>query len=132
VSVAQALLEPTAIYVRAVLALLASGARVHGLAHITGDGLRNLTRLSRRVGFEIDDPLPVVPICAWLCEQGALDPAQARQVFNMGLGFVAVVEQSDADLASELLAGHHPGTRAIGRVTAAAGEVSLPGLALRL
>ena len=38
-SVGEALLEPTAIYVRAVRALLASGAAVRGLAHITGDGL---------------------------------------------------------------------------------------------
>ena len=47
-SVADALLEPTVIYVRAVLELLRSGLPVHGLAHITGGGLANLLRLSRR------------------------------------------------------------------------------------
>ena len=47
-SVADALLEPTVIYVRAVLDLLRSGLPVHGLAHITGGGLANLLRLRRR------------------------------------------------------------------------------------
>ena len=52
-SIADALLEPTVIYVRAILELLASGARdrVHGLAHITGGGLDNLLRLNDDVGF---------------------------------------------------------------------------------
>ena len=44
-SVADALLEPTVIYVRAVLELLRSEIPVHGLAHITGGGLLNLLRL---------------------------------------------------------------------------------------
>ncbi len=46
------------------------------------------------------------------------------EVFNMGLGFVVVVPEADADAAIELLAAHHPGTRRIGTVTAAAGEVA--------
>ena len=46
-SVADALLEPTVIYVRAVLELLRSDIPVHGLAHITGGGLLNLLRLRR-------------------------------------------------------------------------------------
>ncbi len=117
---------------RAVLALLRDTARVHGLAHITGDGLRNLTRLNRGVGFEIDDPLPVPPICGWLCEQGELDGASAHRVFNMGLGFVAIVAAPDARDAEALLAEHHPGTRAIGRVSADPGTVALPSLGLRL
>ena len=45
------LLEPTTIYVRAMLELLASGLDVRGLAHITGDGLNNLLRLSREAGY---------------------------------------------------------------------------------
>ena len=89
-------------------------------------------RVGRGVGFEIDDPLPVPPICAWLCEQGGLDGAQAHQVFNMGLGFVVIVAAPDAPGAAALLAEHHPGTRAIGRVSAEPGAVVLPSLGLRL
>ena len=48
---ADELLEPTAIYVRAALDLLRSDMQVHGLAHITGDGLLNLLRLNPDVGY---------------------------------------------------------------------------------
>ena len=52
------LLEPTEIYVRPILELLASpDLEVRGLAHITGDGLNNLLRLGDGVGYEIDEPL---------------------------------------------------------------------------
>ena len=63
-SVADALLEPTVIYVRAALDLLRSGVPVHGLAHITGGGLKNLLRLGSGVGYAIEDPLPVPPVFA--------------------------------------------------------------------
>jgi phosphoribosylformylglycinamidine cyclo-ligase len=126
-SVADALLEPTTIYVRAVMALLASDIVVHGLAHITGDGLTNLRRLNASVGFEVDAPLAVPGICRYVCDQGSIEPAQAYQVFNMGIGFVAVVPAGQAGPASELLDEFHAGTRAIGRVTDRAGVVYLPG-----
>src|ERR687887_604274 len=61
-SVADALLEPTVIYVRAVLELLRSDIPVHGLAHITGGGVRNLLRLTETAGFALEDPLPNAPI----------------------------------------------------------------------
>jgi phosphoribosylformylglycinamidine cyclo-ligase len=128
----EALLAPTAIYVRAALDLLRSGAAVSGLAHITGDGLLNLTRLSGAVGFEIDAPLPVPGVCAWLCELGQIGPAEAYRIFNMGCGFVAIVPAADAPAATALLAAHHPGAAAIGHVTAHAGAVTLPTLGVTL
>jgi phosphoribosylformylglycinamidine cyclo-ligase len=131
-SVTDALLEPTTIYVRAVLELLASPVPVHGLAHITGDGVLNLLRLSPGIGFEVDAALPVPPICRLVCELGGVGPAEAYRVFNMGCGFVAVVPPADAGAAVALLAAHHPGARPIGRVTAEAGTVALPGLGATL
>jgi phosphoribosylformylglycinamidine cyclo-ligase len=127
-SVGEALLEPTAIYVRAVLELLGSGADVRGLAHITGDGVLNLRRLNAAAGFTIEEPLAVAPICSWLCEAGSLDAATAYQVFNMGCGFVACVGDGDTDAAVAVLERFHPGARVIGHVDAEAGRVSLPGL----
>ncbi len=118
------LLEPTTIYVGAVLELLGSAADVRGLAHITGDGLNNLLRLSRQVGYEISAPLPVPPVFGLIAEQGAVEIDEMYAVFNMGLGFVVVVPDADADAAVELLSAHHPGSGRIGRVTAAAGEVA--------
>jgi phosphoribosylformylglycinamidine cyclo-ligase len=128
----EALLEPTVIYVKAALALLRSATPVHGLAHITGDGVLNLKRLRPAVGFEIDAPLAIPPVCEWLCEAGSIDAAAAYQVFNMGCGFVAVVPAEQAPAAVALLAEHHPGTRVIGRVTDAPGTVTLPGLRISL
>jgi phosphoribosylformylglycinamidine cyclo-ligase len=127
-TVADALLEPTAIYVRAVLELLRSGLPVHGLAHITGGGVLNLRRLHPGVGFAIEDPLPVPPIVELVREHGGVGEAELWEVFNMGCGFVAAMPDQVAGAAAELLAQHHPGTRRIGTVTADAGRVAVRGL----
>jgi len=129
-SVADALLEPTVIYVRAVLELLRSGAEVRGLAHITGGGLLNLLRLHADVGFEISEPLPVPPAFELVRELGGVGPAEMWEVFNMGCGFAVVVPESDEAAAAELLARHHPGTRRIGTVTADADRLTVPPLGL--
>ena len=125
-SVADALLEPTVIYVRGVLALLRSGLPVHGLAHITGGGLANLRRLSNAVGFAVEAPLPVPPVFDLIREHGGVSQAELYDVFNMGCGFVAVVAAAAADDAVALLDGHHPGTRRIGTVTDDPGRVRGP------
>ncbi len=125
-SVADVLLEPTVIYVRAVLALLRSGLPVHGLAHITGGGLANLLRLNPGVGYAIEAPLPVPPVFALIRAEGGVPEAELWDVFNMGCGFVAVVPEAAADETAALLAGHHPGTRRIGTVTDEAGTVRPP------
>jgi phosphoribosylformylglycinamidine cyclo-ligase len=127
-TVADALLEPTTIYVRAILELLRSDIPVHGLAHITGEGVLNLLRLSSEVGFEINAPLPVPPICELICALGDLKPAEAYEVFNMGCGFAAVVPAARTLEAIAILERRHPGTRAIGRVSAEGGTVTLPTL----
>ena len=125
-TVADALLEPTVIYVKAALELLRE-TTVHALAHITGGGLRNLLRLNPRVGFVIEDPLPVPPIIDLVRERGDISDAEAWEVFNMGCGFVAIVPEERADEAAAVLAAHHPGARRIGTVTADAGHVTVPG-----
>ncbi len=128
-SVADVLLEPTTIYVRAVLALLRSGLAVHGLAHITGGGVLNLLRIGAGVGYEISEPLPVPPEFALIASRGDVPAAEMWEVFNMGCGFCVVVAAEAADAAVALLAEHHPGTAVIGRLTDD-GRVSLPGLGL--
>jgi phosphoribosylformylglycinamidine cyclo-ligase len=115
-SVADVLLEPTVIYVRAVLELLRSDVPVHGLAHITGGGTDNLDRLRDDVGYRVEDPLPVPPVFGLVQRLGGVSDAEMRRVFNMGCGFVCVVPSGAADAAVELLAAHHPGTRRIGTV----------------
>src|SRR4051794_23189291 len=128
-SVADALLEPTVIYVRAVLDLLRSDIAIHGLAHITGGGLRNLLRLGGdRLGFAIEEPLPVPAVCALVAELGDVPTSEMWDVFNMGCGFVALVPEARADEAVALLAIRHPGTARIGTVTGEGGRLSAPGL----
>jgi phosphoribosylformylglycinamidine cyclo-ligase len=120
----EALLEPTVVYVGAALELLRSEADVRGLAHITGDGLNNLLRLSRDVGYTVDSPLPVPPLFGLIQELGAISDEEMHEVFNMGLGFVCVVAEGDAERAVELLGRHHAGAAIVGRVTDAAGVVT--------
>ena len=117
------LLEPTKVYVRAVLDLLGSRADVRGLAHITGDGLNNLLRLAAPVGYEIDDPLPVPPIFDLIADLGEVSDDEMYDVFNMGCGFVCVVAERDADDALEALRGHYADAKRIGIVTERAGTV---------
>ena len=119
-SVADALLEPTAIYVRAVLELLRSGLPVHGLAHITGGGLDNLKRLRADVAYRLEDALPVPPVFGLVQRLGGVPDEEMWRVFNMGCGFVCVVPPETADEAAALLSAHHPGARRIGSVVAAA------------
>ena len=127
-SVADALLEPTVIYVRAVLDLLRSGVPVHGLAHITGGGLTNLLRLGG--GYAIEDALPVPAIFDLVARLGAVEAAEMWEVFNMGCGLVAVVPDAHADEAAAILAARHPGSRRIGTATDRAGRVEVPRLGL--
>jgi phosphoribosylformylglycinamidine cyclo-ligase len=127
-SVADVLLEPTVIYVRAVLDLLRSGLPVHGLAHITGGGLANLLRLSDQVGFAIEAPLPTLPVYDLIRAESGVPEAELWGIFNMGCGFVAVVPEAAADDAVALLAAHHPGAARIGTVTAEAGATTVPPL----
>jgi phosphoribosylformylglycinamidine cyclo-ligase len=129
-SVADVLLEPTVIYVRAVLELLRSDIPVHGLAHITGGGLLNLLRLGDDIGFEISEPMPVLPVFSLIAELGDVPAAEMWEVFNMGCGFCAVVPAGDAERAVALLAGRHPGTAVIGHLTDAGARVSVPGVGI--
>jgi phosphoribosylformylglycinamidine cyclo-ligase len=136
-SVADALLEPTVIYVRAVLDLLRSGVPVHGLAHITGGGVMNLLRLhdpagheDDGLGYELDAPLPVPPVFGLIAAAAGVAPAEMWGVFNMGCGFACVVPPEFEPDAVQVLAARHPGAARIGSVTREAGRVTLPSLGL--
>ncbi len=131
-SVLDALLAPTEIYVRAVVDLLRSDVPVCGLAHITGGGLTNLLRLGgTRLGWRIDEPLPVTPIFDLIARGGDVGAQEMWEVFNMGCGFVAVVPEDRADDAVALLGAAHPGTARIGTVTDEGGVVTVPSHGVR-
>jgi phosphoribosylformylglycinamidine cyclo-ligase len=129
-SVGEELLRETEIYVRAACDLLASDAPVHGLAHITSDGLRNLLRLEAAVGFEVCEPLPVPPVFRLIQTAGNVSEPEMHDVFNMGCGFCCVVPAAAESHAVDILASHHPGARRIGSVTSEAGKLTVPSLGL--
>jgi len=93
------LLEPTRIYVREVLALLKSGVEVHGLAHVTGSGLRKVRRGNPGVRYDVTDPLPVHAVFRRIQELGGVADHEMYGTFNMGMGFVVAVPASQAKKA---------------------------------
>jgi phosphoribosylformylglycinamidine cyclo-ligase len=125
-TLADELLEPTEIYVEAILDLLRSDLEVHGLGHISGGGLLNLLRLNPGVGYAIDDPLEASPIFGVIGEAGEIDPAQMYETFNMGTGFCCIVAPASAQGAETLLRAHYGSARRVGEVTPDAGVVRLP------
>ena len=99
--VGEMLLEPTAIYVRTILDMLAncSSGSIHGMAHITGGGLRNLPRINEGWAYRIREPLDVLPIFKMLQVLGSVDDLEMHQTFNMGMGFSIVVQAEHAEKA---------------------------------
>ena len=131
-SVADVLLEPTVIYVRAILALIASEVEVHGLAHITGGGLMNLRRIGSGVGYSITSPLPSPPVFELIASFGEIPASEMWQVFKTwAVGSSAMVPAAQADAAVELLSGFHRGTGVIGKITRDAGVIDMPTMRIR-
>jgi len=98
-TLAEALMEPTRIYIRSVLPVMKSG-RVSGGAHITGGGLIENPQRGVAEGlvpvFDWESwSLP--PLFQWLAEQGGVSDHELRRTFNCGVGFVLYADESQAD-----------------------------------
>jgi phosphoribosylformylglycinamidine cyclo-ligase len=107
-SLAEALLEPTRIYVKPVLGAIRTTGAVKALAHITGGGLsENVPRvLPDGIAAHIDlGTWQAPPVFGWLMLAGALDEAEMLRTFNCGIGLVAVVARDAADAAMDALQG---------------------------
>ncbi len=122
-----ALLAPTRIYVKSLLALFAQ-VEVHAVAHITGGGLpENLPRVLR------DNTTAVVnleswerpAVFDWLQEQGGVTESEMLRTFNCGIGMVVCVAPQDADTASRLLEAAGEKVFRIGRIEASTGAASV-------
>jgi len=119
------LLRATRTYTEAVEAV-ADLPSVHGLAHLSGGGVRNLVRLHRGVRFELDGWPPVPALFDWLQSAGGLADAEMFQTFNMGVGFAVIVAARSVDsVRAELARGGAPDAAEIGRVVPGRG-VTLP------
>jgi len=107
-TVGEALLTPTRIYARPLREILNHYKIknvIHGIAHVTGGGLReNLERiLPDNVRAEIDDTWPVPPVFDWIQKLGDIDDQEMAKVFNMGIGLVLVVRPRFADSIQRML-----------------------------
>jgi phosphoribosylformylglycinamidine cyclo-ligase len=101
-TIGEVLLTPTRIYVKEVLHCIKK-VDVHGLAHITGGGVRNLIRLNNKVKFVIDNPFKPSPIFKFIQEKAGVDDKEMYQTFNMGMGFAIIVSEVVKDTAIEVL-----------------------------
>ena len=132
VSLGEALLEPTRIYVKPLLGLHRAKGAGAGLlkaaAHITGGGLPgNLPRvLPEGVTAVVEaGSWPLPPVFAWLARTGQVAEAEMLRVFNCGLGMVLVVAAEDADPAILALQASGVTAHRIGHLEAGAGEASV-------
>ena len=124
-TLAQALLEPTRIYVKPVLQALRSTVAIKALAHITGGGYpENVPRvLPRNLGASIDlSSIPVLPVFRWLAEQGGVAEREMLRTFNCGIGMIVVGARAKANEVEEALRASGEAPVRLGQVVEAAGE----------
>jgi phosphoribosylformylglycinamidine cyclo-ligase len=120
----EALLDPTRIYVRTLLAALRATQGIKALAHITGGGFPdNIPRvLPEGLSVRLDlETIPVPPVFGWLARTGGVAEAEMLRTFNCGIGMIVVAGRERAsEVMHALEAAGEPGI-AIGEVTAGGG-----------
>lgn len=121
----ETLLTPTKIYVRQVLEVIRN-CDVHGICHITGGGFdENIPRvLHEGQGIEIKEgSWDILPVFHLLEKYGKIPHREMFNIFNMGIGMVVVVDESQADKAIEILTAAGEKATVIGRITDTEGVV---------
>ncbi len=114
----EALLTPTRIYVKSLLAALPHGVRA--LAHITGGGLlENIPRvLPDGVAAEIDASWELPPVFAWLHRDAGVAEDEMLRTFNCGVGMAVIVPENAVDAVSASLAQSGETVFTMGRIVA--------------
>lgn len=119
-TVGEAMLTPTRIYVKDILPLL-DKADIHGMCHITGGGLlENLPRVyADNLAAEIDSNAWERPAIFPLMQRlGEIADEEMYRVFNMGIGYVIIVPESEVDT----VLANCPDGKVIGKMVAKTGE----------
>jgi phosphoribosylformylglycinamidine cyclo-ligase len=125
------LLEPTRIYVRAIVKLLSQykvKRVVHGMAHITGGGLvGNIPRVLPKDCNAVikKSNWPKHKIFTFLQKTGPVEESEMYRVFNMGIGYVLIVAEDFADSIQKKLSRYGEKVYRIGRVSTGSGKVVL-------
>lgn len=102
----EALLAPTRIYVKALRAVKDAGVRIKACSHVTGGGFyENIPRMmidGKRAVIK-KDSYPVPAIFDMLAKEGSIEEKMMYNTYNMGIGMVLAVEESQADAAMEAI-----------------------------
>ncbi len=120
-TLAQAILEPTKIYVKPVLAAINADVKIKGIAHITGGGLsENIPRiLPENVIAELQYKNWVRPkIFDWLQQNGNIADAEMARTFNCGIGLILVVAAEEVAKLTQILQDHGEKVFQIGEIKA--------------
>ena len=123
----EALLTPTKIYVKPILALLES-VKVRAISHITGGGFyENIPRsIPEGYGAEIvKSSIKVLPIFNLLAKTGNIPERDMFNTFNMGVGMSVVVAKEDADKALEILKANGEDAYIIGKIVKSDTKVTI-------
>ncbi|MDQ4060752.1 MAG: phosphoribosylformylglycinamidine cyclo-ligase [Pseudomonadota bacterium] len=124
----EALLEPTRIYVKPLLAAFRGTRGIKALAHVTGGGLvENVPRvLPPDVAAEIDlAAVPVPSVFRWLADAGGIAEAEMLRTFNCGIGMVLVVVEEAAETVARILEAEGERVLRLGRIVPAAGAPAM-------
>ncbi len=126
-TIGEALLTPTKIYVKSVLALLEQ-VKVKGISHITGGGFyENIPRsIPDGLGAKIDkSAVKVLPIFDMIAKWGNIPERDMFNTFNMGVGMSIVVAKADAEKALAILREQGEDAYLIGEIVASDDKVML-------
>ncbi len=121
VTLGEAMLRPTRIYVRSCLAAIRETGGIKALAHITGGGFtENVPRvLPKGLGVSIDlGRVPVLPVFNWLAATGGIVESEMLRIFNCGIGMIAIVAPDKADEATRVLVSEGEAVTPLGEVIA--------------
>ena len=102
----EALLDPSVIYVRFVVACQEAGVRLHYAVHLTGHGWRKLMRLAEPWVYRVEYVPKPQPVFDLITQTARLDARQAYGTFNMGVGFTVYVTPDDAPRCLALAKQH--------------------------
>lgn len=126
-SLGQALLTPTKIYVKAILELLEK-VQVKGISHITGGGFyENMPRMLREgVSLKIQkDSYPVLPIFKLIQKTGNIPERDMYNTFNMGIGMAVIVKKEETQKTIEILEQQGEKAYVIGEVIEGQKEIKM-------
>lgn len=118
-TLAEALLEPTRIYVKPILKAIRSTHGIKALAHITGGGFpENIPRvLSKEFSAELDlDTIDVPLVFSWLAKTGGVEANEMMRTFNCGIGMVIVVASGQAAQVAAVLQEAGETVKPVGRI----------------